>query len=151
MWDSELHEQATIRKAREGRPRRSISSTKRSRGQKVCSVIQSDVLGSSIDKNMHCERTWQMGAVKYLRESYYHRIKCFATNSLTALMRKWYLNSSFQPYSYPPKTSGRCWCDKDQHQQSNLHVEGRDEGEKIIQNRRETLRERDRKFEKRIL
>ena len=52
------------------------------------SVIQSDVPGSSIDKDMHCERTGQMGAKKYLGESYYHRIKCFVTNSMTALMRK---------------------------------------------------------------
>jgi len=68
--------------------RKSISSTKRNRGQKVCSVIQSDVLGSSIDKNMHCERTGQIGARKYLRESCYHHIECSAANSLATLMRK---------------------------------------------------------------
>ena len=50
------------RKAGEGRPRRSISSAKLSRGQKVCSVIQSDVLGSSVDKDMHCERKGQIGS-----------------------------------------------------------------------------------------
>ena len=54
----------------------------------MCSVIQSDVLGSSIDKDMHCERIGQMGAKKYLGESYYHHIKCSVTNSMTALMRK---------------------------------------------------------------
>ena len=96
----------------------------------MCSVIQSDIPGSSIDKDMHCERTGQIGAGKYLRESRYHCIECSVANSLTALMRKWYLNNSFQPYSYSPKTLGMGWCDKDQHQQSNLHVEDRDERER---------------------
>ena len=54
----------------------------------MCSVIQSDVSRSSIDKDMHCERTGQMGAEKYLKKSRYHRIKCSVTNSLAALMRK---------------------------------------------------------------
>ena len=65
----------------------------------MCFVIQSDVLENSIDKDIRYEhtgidkdiryeRTGQMGAGKYLRESYYHRIKCSATNSLAALMRK---------------------------------------------------------------
>ena len=49
---------------------------------------------------MHHECIGQMGSVKYLRESYYHRIEYFVANSLTALMRKWYLNSTFQPYNY---------------------------------------------------
>ena len=75
-------------KARGGRPRRSISLAKQSSGQKVCYVIQSDVSGSSINKDMHCERIGQIGVEKYLRESCYHRIKCSAANSLTALMRK---------------------------------------------------------------
>ena len=77
----------------------SISSTKRSKGQKVCFVIQSDVLENSIDKDIRYEhtgidkdiryeRTGQMGDGKYLRESYYHRIECSAANSLAALMRK---------------------------------------------------------------
>ena len=44
-----------IVKVGEDRPRRSISSTKRRRSQKVCSVIQSDVLGSSVDKDMYSE------------------------------------------------------------------------------------------------
>ena len=48
-------------KAEGGRPKRSISSTKRSRCQKVCSIIQSDVSGNSIDKDMHCECTGKMG------------------------------------------------------------------------------------------
>ena len=54
----------------------------------MCSVIQSDIPGSSIDKDMHCERTGQIGAGKYLRESRYHCIECSVANSLTALMRK---------------------------------------------------------------
>ena len=49
---------------------------------------------------MHHERTGQMGTVKYLRESCCHRIECSVANSLAALMRKWYLNSTFQSYSY---------------------------------------------------
>ena len=49
---------------------------------------------------MHYERTWQMGAMKYLRENCYHCIECSVANFLAALMRKWYLNSTFQPYSY---------------------------------------------------
>ena len=44
-------------KAGGDRLRRSIPSAKRSRGQRVCSVIQNDIPGSSIDKDMHCERT----------------------------------------------------------------------------------------------
>ena len=76
------------RKAGEGRPRRSISSAKLSRRQKVCSIIQGDVLGNSIDKHMHYERTGQMGDEKYLRESCYHHIECSTANSLATLMRK---------------------------------------------------------------
>ena len=49
---------------------------------------------------MHYERTKQMGIEKYIRESCYHRIECSVANSLAALMRKWYLNSIFQFYSY---------------------------------------------------
>ena len=41
-------------------------------------------------------------------------------------------SSSFQPYSYSSETSERCWCDKDQHQQFNLHVEGKDKGKGIV-------------------
>ena len=35
----------------------------------MCSVIQSNILGNSIDKDIHYERTEQMGVVKYLREN----------------------------------------------------------------------------------
>jgi len=73
-------------KTRRGKPRRSISSTKRRRGQKVRSVIQNYVPISSIDKDMHCECTGQMRAKKYLRKSCYHHIECSAANSLTVFM-----------------------------------------------------------------
>ena len=81
---------------------------------------------------MHCERIGQMGARKYLKESCCHHIKCSVANSLAALMRKWCLNSNFQPYNYSPKTSGEGWRDRDQDQQSDLHVEGWDEEERVI-------------------
>ena len=70
---------------REGGPRRDAFSAKQSRGQKVQSSIQINVLGVFIDKDA---RHGSMGAMKYLRESCYHRIKCSIANSLTALMRK---------------------------------------------------------------
>ena len=54
----------------------------------MCVIIQGDVSGSSIDKDMHYERIEGMGVRKCLRESCYHRIECFVVNSLTALMRK---------------------------------------------------------------
>ena len=47
----------TNEKCREGKARRSISSAKQSKGQKVYSIIQSTILGNSIDKDMHHERT----------------------------------------------------------------------------------------------
>ena len=65
-----------------------MSSAKRSRGQNVCSVIHSNILENSIDKDMHREHTGQMGAMKYLKESCCHRIECSVANSLVALMRK---------------------------------------------------------------
>ena len=108
-------------------PRRNASSAKQSRGQKVWFHIKSNIPDNSTNEDKYQEGIGQKKAMKYLRESYYHCIKCSAANFLVALMRKWYLNNSFQPYSYTPKTSGRCWCDKDQHRQSNLHVEGIDE------------------------
>ena len=76
------------------RPRRSISSVKRKNGQKVCSVIQDDVPGSSIDKDMHYKRTGQMEAKKYLKKSCYHRIECSATNSLAAFMWRILFNNA---------------------------------------------------------
>ena len=77
-----------IVKGRRGGLRRNIPSAKRSKDQNVCPIIQDDVPRSSIDNDMHCEHTGQMGAKKYLKESVYYRIKYFVANSLTALMRK---------------------------------------------------------------
>ena len=77
-----------------GRPRRSFSLAKRKKGQKVCSVIQDDAPGSSIDKDMHCKRTGQMGPKKYLRKSCYHHIEYFATNSLAAFTWRIPLNNT---------------------------------------------------------
>ena len=67
---------------------RSISSAKQSKGQKECPVIQCDIPGNSIDKDIRYECIGQLGGRKYLRESYYHHIKCSTTNPLAALMRK---------------------------------------------------------------
>ena len=49
---------------------------------------RSNVLGNFIDKDIHHEGTGERKAMKYLRESCYHHIKCFITNSLASLMRK---------------------------------------------------------------
>ena len=59
----------------------------------MCSVIQGDVPGNSVDKDTLCERTRQIGVGKYLRESCYHRIKCSAANFLAALIWRRPLNS----------------------------------------------------------
>ena len=72
-------------------PRKAASSGKQGRGQKVWSAIQSNVLGVSIDKNA---RHGGVGAMKYLRKSYYHRIECSAANSLAAFMWRRPLNSA---------------------------------------------------------
>ena len=61
---------------------------------------RSIIPGDSTNKNMHYENTGQRKVMKYLRESCYHCIECSVTNSLAALMRKWYLNSNFQFYNY---------------------------------------------------
>ena len=75
-------------KAERGGPRRNITSTKRSKDQNVYLIIQGDVPGGSVDKNVHYERIGGMGARKYPRESCCNRIECFATNSLAVLIRK---------------------------------------------------------------
>ena len=54
-------------KVGEGGPKRNASSAKQSRGQNVWSVIQSNVLGSSVDKDMHCEHTRQNGSREIFR------------------------------------------------------------------------------------
>ena len=49
---------------------------------------QSDLLGSSNDRDVRHKHTRKMGTYKYLRKSYHHRIECFVANSLAALMWK---------------------------------------------------------------
>ena len=49
---------------------------------------QSDLSGSSNDRDMCHKCTRKIETQKYLRESYYHRIECSVANFLAALMRK---------------------------------------------------------------
>ena len=63
-------------------------SAEQSRVLKVWSAIQGNVSGDYIDKDTHHESTRQKGTMKYLRESYYHRIECSVVNSLAILMWK---------------------------------------------------------------
>ena len=60
----------------------------------MCSIVQNDILGSSIDKDMHCKRIGQIGANEYLRKNCYQQIKCTVANSLAAFMWKRLLNST---------------------------------------------------------
>ena len=69
-------------------PRRNASSVEQSQNHKVWSDIKSNVLDNSTDEDKYQKGTGQREAMKYLRESCYHRIKCSAANSLAALMRK---------------------------------------------------------------
>ena len=73
--------------------RRNIHLAKRNEGRDVPPVIQGDVPGGSINKDMLYERTGRMGARKYLRKSYCHRIECFAANFLAAFMWRRPMNS----------------------------------------------------------
>ena len=57
-----------------------------SRGLKVWSAIQGNVLRDSIDKDTHHEGIEQRRTMKYLRENFYYCIECSAANSLAALM-----------------------------------------------------------------
>ena len=66
--------------------RRNASSVEQSQGQKMRSVIKSNILDNSTDEDKYQEGTGQREAMKYLRESCYHHIECSAANSLTALM-----------------------------------------------------------------
>ena len=75
-------------KARGGGPKRNIPLAKQSKYQNVCPIIEGDITGSSIDKDVHYERIGGMKVRKYLRESCYHRIECSVVNSLGALMMK---------------------------------------------------------------
>ena len=81
-------ERGLVMRVQESGLRRNAFLAKQSRGQKVWSVIQNNVLEDSIDKNTHLESTGQREAMKYLRESCYYLIECSAANSLTALMWK---------------------------------------------------------------
>ena len=66
-------------------------------------IVQGDLLGNSTDMDVYYKCTGGMEVQKYLRERFYYCIECSVPNSLAALMRKWSLNSVFQPYSYPQK------------------------------------------------
>ena len=68
--------------------RRNTSLDKRNIDQSVYPIIQCNILGNSIDKDMRYKRTGGMEAKKYLRESCYHRIECSVANFLATLMRK---------------------------------------------------------------
>ena len=72
----------------EGGLRRNASSAEQNQGQKLQSAIKSNFPNNSIDEDKYQEGTRQKEAMKYLRESCYHRIECFVANSLAALMRK---------------------------------------------------------------
>ena len=54
----------------------------------IYSIVQSDLPGNSIDRDMNYERIGGMEAQKYLKESCYHRIEYSVFNSLVALMKK---------------------------------------------------------------
>ena len=75
-------------KAGGGGPRRNIPSAKQSKYQNMCPIIEGDITGSSIDKDVHYERTRGMEVRKYLKENCYHCIECSVANSLGALMMK---------------------------------------------------------------
>ena len=77
-----------IVKARRSGPRRNIPLVRRNEDQNVCLIIQGDILGGSIDKDVHYDRTELVGARKYLREICCHCIKCSAANFLAVSMRK---------------------------------------------------------------
>ena len=72
----------------EGSLKRNASSAEQSKGSKVWSAIQDNVLGDSINNDTHHEDIRQREIMKYLRESYYYHIECSVTNSLTALIWK---------------------------------------------------------------
>ena len=74
-------------RVQEGGLRRNASSAKQSRGPKVWFAIQSNIPRDSIDKDTHHKSTGQREVIKYLRESYYHRIECSVAKFLAALMR----------------------------------------------------------------
>ena len=75
-------------KAWEGSLKRNASLAKQDRGQKVQSAIKSNPPKDSTGNGEYKRSIRQGGAKKYLRKSYYHRIKCSAANPLVALMWK---------------------------------------------------------------
>ena len=69
-WKSALvnEERGLVMRVQEGGLRRNASSVEQSKGQKVWSAIQSNVLGDFIDNGTHHESIGQREAMKYLRE-----------------------------------------------------------------------------------
>ena len=55
---------------------------------------QGDLPRSSSDWDVHHKHTRVMGTQKYLRESYYHRIKCITATFLATFMWRRPLNSA---------------------------------------------------------
>ena len=74
--------------------RRNIPLTKHNEDQDVPPVIHGNILGGSIDKDMHYKRTGRLGARKYLRKSYCHCIEYSTANFLAAFMWKRPMNSA---------------------------------------------------------
>ena len=89
----EFHRQTMTVMAGRGCPKRNIPSAKHNEDQDVPPNIHGDVPRGFIDKDIHYERTERMEARKYLRKNCCHRIKCSATNFLTAFMWRRPLNN----------------------------------------------------------
>ena len=81
-------------RARRGCPRRNTLLAKHNKGQDVSLALQGDIPGGPIDKDTYYGCTGRMGARKYLRKSYYHRIECSVANFLVAFMWRRPLNSA---------------------------------------------------------
>ena len=105
-------------------PRMNASSAEQIWGQKMRYDIKSNVPNGSTNEDKYLEGTRQREAMKYLRESCYDRIKCSVTNSLAVLMRKWYLNSNFQLYSYSRRLQEGVDRISINTSNLNLHMEG---------------------------
>ena len=71
-----------------GGPRRNASLVGQNQGQRMWYAIKSNVPDYSMDKDKYQEESRQRKTIKYLRESCYHHIKCFATNPLATLIKK---------------------------------------------------------------
>ena len=68
--------------------RRNASLVGQNQGQWMWYAIKSNVPDYSMAKDKYQEETRQRKTRKYLRESCYHHIKCFATNPLATLIKK---------------------------------------------------------------